>query len=154
MSNFDLPEKQERLPHPEIIQMVEKFQCPGCVCGSDTQCGRFEWNTAMCVGHVLGTFASYGHFALGLPRGFCRPGFDGISELKNVIDVRFWHDPTEDMPWDKLNFPVWALELDGYLFVRTYAPRINRGTVDIIKGGTLALVPNALDVSAFYDDID
>ena len=32
----------------EEIAMVEEFQCPGCVCGSDTKCGTFQENTFCC----------------------------------------------------------------------------------------------------------
>lgn len=26
----------------ENSELVEKFQCPGCVCGGDTTCGQYE----------------------------------------------------------------------------------------------------------------
>ena len=56
--------------------------------------------------------------------------------------------------WDKFNIPVWAMVKDGFLFVRTYAPRTNQTFVDAIEGGTLELVPQAIDVSKFYDAMD
>jgi hypothetical protein len=66
------------------------------------------------------------------------------------------------MDWDQFNVPVWAMEGGksgdpdhaGFLFVRTYSPRVNRMAVDVIEGGTLELVPNAIDVGKFYDKID
>lgn len=137
-------------------QMVEKFQCPGCVCGSDLTCGKYHWDEAQnqCMGHVLGTMIlGVGSFALGLPKGFDKPGRTNRDELQNFMRIRLW--PTGEQPvWNHLNVPVWALEQDGYLFVRTYAPRINTGWVDVIPGGTLTLVPQAINVADFYNEID
>ena len=50
--------------------------------------------------------------------------------------------------------PVWAQEKDGYLFVRTWSPRINKTYVDVVKGGTMAMVPGAIDVADFKGEID
>ncbi len=144
----------------ELKQMVEEFQCPGCVCGSDTTCKAFDYSPSQmrCMGHVLGTIsAGAGNFALGLPKGFCKPGWSlndkgEFEKTLNRINVRLWPDSKPD--WNRLNIPVWALEKDGYLFVRTYAPRINVAWVDVIKGGTLAMVPQAVNVADFVDSID
>lgn len=57
--------------------------------------------------------------------------------------------------WNDLNIPVWAMEEDGFLFVRTYMPRINMGATDIIEGGKREeLCPNAIDVREFCEEID
>jgi hypothetical protein len=56
--------------------------------------------------------------------------------------------------WDKFNVPVWALVQEGVLFVRTYCPRTNQTFVDVIEGGTLSLVPQAIDVAPFYEEMD
>lgn len=53
-----------------------------------------------------------------------------------------------------MNVAVWAMEKDGFLFVRTYIPRINVGFVDVVDGGTMDMVPNAINASEFYEDID
>lgn len=135
--------------------LVERFQCPGCILGSDTKCGeyKFDQNQKRCVSHVLGTSVGLGNFfALGLPKGFCKPGFDG-EKIKNKIDVRLW-DGDGHPEWNHLNVPVWAMEQDGFLFVRTFAPRINMSWVDVVDGGTLSLVPNAINVAEFLDNID
>ena len=143
-----------------LEKMVEEFQCPGCVCGGDIKCGSYKqgpYGTA-CDGHVLGTSIGIGNsFALGLPRGFNKPGFDidpkGGFKVPNEMSIRLWKKG--DAPdWDHLNIPVWAMEKGGHLFVRTYCPRINYGHVDVIQGGTLDMVPNAVDVSAFKGEID
>lgn len=54
----------------------------------------------------------------------------------------------------KLNVAVWAMEHEGALFVRTYSPRVDAGTVDVIPGGTLAMAPGAINVAEFADEID
>ncbi len=145
------------------VALIEEFQCPGCVCGSDTSCGIFEIaneNSNRCGGHVLGTMMGLGNsVALGLPSGFNKPGiaYDNSSKeslgARNTMDIRFWLKGNHP-DWDDLNLPVLALEKDGFLFVRTFAPRINVCWVDVIQAGELKLVPNALDVSKFIDQID
>lgn len=146
-------------------QMVEEFQCPGCVCGSDVECGAFKlrepgeqaWN--MCDGHVLGTtLLPGGTIALGLPKGFNKSGWcPSDNRHHSKMEIRLWPSPeavVDAKLWDKLNVPVWAMKREGYLFVRTLAPRIARNTVDVIKGGTVELVPQAIDVGQFHDEID
>ena len=140
-----------------IEDMVEKFQCPGCVCGMNTKCGVYKYDPDLmrCVSHVLGTQLGLGnHVALGLPVGFNKPGYcDDGEGTRNKIDVRLWVAGTHP-EWNNLNVPVWALVVDGYLFVRTYAPRVNFGWVDVIEGGVLDLVPNAVNVAEFVEKID
>lgn len=146
------------------IELVEKFQCPGCVCGGNTQCGAYKPSTEeggiMCRGHVLGTSVMLGNgmwnIALGLPQGFHRPGVDWFTEPReshNKMMLRLWANG-ERPEWDKFNVAVWALEQDGFLFVRTYAPRINKTWTDVIEGGTLNICPGAINVGEFIDEID
>lgn len=134
-----------------IKQMIGKFQCPGCVCGSSTNCGKYQSDEKpgdMCENHVLGTYlGGVGHFALGLPAGFNRSGY--CLEKKNThnkIYLRFFAAGT--LPeWDVFNIPVWAKAEDGFLFVRTYMPRINGSYVDVIEGGDISLVLSAQNVT-------
>jgi hypothetical protein len=136
-------------------ELVEKFQCPGCVCGSDTKCGKYNYNSndRRCISHVLGTsFGLNNNVALGLPKGFNKPGFNGKT-TKNTMDICLWVKGSYD-GWDHLNVPVWAMEQDGFLFVRTFAPRINCSWVDVIEGGDLSLCPSAINVKDFIDSID
>lgn len=139
-------------------EMIEKFQCPGCIYGSDTKCGKFYLRTecgVFCGNHVLGTMDNgLRAFALGLPKGFCQPGPKDSREGNKIkMSIRLWTTGTS-FEWDNLNVPVWAMEKDGFLFVRTYSPRINDGFVDVIEAGDLSMVPGAIDVSKFYDEID
>lgn len=143
-------------------QMTEKFQCPGCVAGSNIKCGNYksgEYNA--CESHVLGTFIStQGNVALGMPKGFNRPGpktdaplIYGLFDTANKMRIKFSVDkPLWD--YDEFNVAVWAMEKDGYFFVRLWLPRKNEIYVDVIKGGTIALTPNAIDVSKFIDEMD
>ena len=58
----------------EQEKMIEKFQCPGCVCGCGVDCDNFKMESNYgfkCVGHVFGTtLMGFGHIALGLDKGF------------------------------------------------------------------------------------
>lgn len=143
---------------PVLKEMVEEFQCPGCTLGSNTKCGSFVPNSdgmgAMCNNHSAGTFmGGIGCIQLGLPKGFCRVRKPSLIGTKNYTNIRL-HDKPETYQPDHLNVAVWAMEKDGYLFVRTYSPRIDATFVDVIKGGKLDLVPNAVNVGEFIDQID
>lgn len=143
-------------------QMVEEFQCPGCVCGGNIHCGSYKLGKegetgGGCRGHVLGTMIGLGNsVALGLPRGFNKPGYDYEAEPPRAIikmGIRLWANGTRP-DWNHLNVPVWFLESDGVLFVRTFMPRINLGLIDVVDGGSADLVLHALDVAKFLDEID
>ena len=133
-------------------ELVEEFQCPGCVCGSDVSCGEFKLEMngggVACSGHVLGTFVHPGGtFALGLPKSFNHFGKNDDGSGRNRLYI--WMYPSgSDLPcWDYLNIAIWAQEIRGFLFVRSYAPRIDESIVQVIEGGNRQrLVPNAIDV--------
>lgn len=140
--------------------IVEKFQCPGCVVGGDTNCGKFETGSygSACTSHAAGTavLGVAGTFYLGLPKGFNRSGPIDWSACESSNNVRIWAEgeAQPDM-WNKFNVAVWAMEHEGYLLVRTYLPRINMTFIDIVEGGKREeLVPDAVDVSEFADEID
>lgn len=140
-------------------KMVKKFQCPGCVSGpSPKTCPAYKLNGEYgfkCAGHVLGTnMNGQIRFALGLPKGFNRAGpqDDGLC-TRNTLQLGLWLKGTTPS-FDKFNVAVWALEQGGFLFVRAYAPRTDRGSIHVVEAGTLDLVPGALDVSAFIMEMD
>lgn len=95
----------------EPLKIVEKFQCPGCVCGADTSSGCYEPESGYfhCSNHVPGTIASgIGTINLGLPKGFNRIGGGRLSEGSGRIRLfkRF-----DDHPgYNHLNVPVWVME--------------------------------------------
>lgn len=145
-------------------EMVEEFLCPGCVCGGNIECGVYKDPAERgaphggCEAHVLGTTIMPGFIkvALGLPKGFCRPTWCHRDDRpENKMFVRLWPDPLSvgDL-WNELNVPVWGLEKDGYLFVRTLSPRNGWLFTDVIKGGTLDLAQQAIDVAPFHAEID
>ena len=143
----------------EEKDLIEEFQCPGCVCGSDTDCKAFVFeslpNMFRCKAHVPGTtIAPGGRVSLGLPKGFNKVGL--LIEMQSgdrSTNIRFMKDPLNE--YDHLNVPVWAMEKDGFLFVRTMCPRLNYTYVDIIKNGKInTICPQAIDVADFIEEID
>lgn len=162
----------------EERKMIEAFQCSGCTSGHDTYCCRCKvkrfsnqyegiFDSFYCENHSAGTLLSgTGKVALGLPKGFNKVG--ALSNCLNYDKISTNIRCYLSFPvkfYNYLNIPVWARELDGYLFVRTYCPRINVGYVDVIKGGELSNFKSKLfydgdvnfpiyDVDNFIDDID
>jgi hypothetical protein len=138
--------------------MVEAFQCPGCVAGMNIKCGAFDLEVDggmfRCNGHCAGTvFAGpmgATTIVLGLPRGFHRLGPQAHSKTPKM---RLWVKGSRP-DWDKYNVPVWAMEKDGFLFVRTFMPRNNYPMIDVIEGGTLDMCPGAINVGEFYEEIE
>jgi hypothetical protein len=155
-------EKEQTKMTDKAKQLIEKFQCPGCVCGMDTDCGALKLNEeygVSCRGHVIGTHIGLGNpVALGFPKGFNKPGFnlfeEGPCKHRNQMLVRLWEkDATPEDLWDDFNVPVWAMVVDGFLFVRTFSPRINMTYVDVIEEGTLEMVPQAINIKFAAEQI-
>ncbi len=148
------------------LKMINEFQCPGCTAGSGTEgCRALKVENrdgAACDGHVPGTFRLGGPlWSLGLPKGFNQVGaryvrrHDGPDEPRGGRSyIRLWPNGETPSFWNTYNVPVWAMVKDGYLFVRTYSPRTNFGYVDVVQGGTLDMVPNAVNIEPFLDDMD
>lgn len=147
----------EKEMNPIQVVMVEEFQCPGCVSGHNTSSGCFKESNASleCENHIAGTtMFPGGKINLGLTRGFNRIG--PIDNLKQRSNIRLY----ESMPsnhYNKFNIPVWAMELEGYLFVRCFIPRLNLTWVDVIKDGKIKDIPEfnlPVDVGTFIEEID
>ena len=151
-------------------EIIERFICSGCICGSNTSCGNFftERKTDRitivrakgCANHLTGTSMFCGgqiiRFAPRMPVGFSKSkNIDG--EFENRFDIEVYTKDEIDefkLELNYLNIPVWAMEEDGFLFVRIYSPRINLGRIAIVEDGTMDLVPEALDVKEFQSEID
>lgn len=120
--------------------MVEKFQCPGCTCGRNTSSGCFkasEEEGLSCDNHSAGTFrGGVGNINLGLPAGFNRIGpINKHTQQSNIL-------LSLELPqYNMYNIPVWAAEVEGYLIVRRYCPRINQTWVDVIKDKKISSLP-------------
>lgn len=150
----------DRTPLEIVTEMVEEFQCPGCTNGhKPDSCCSFElddWDedeTCRCKNHSAGTFmAGVSCLNLGLPKGFNRVQKPRHQEKWTNIRLM----PTGKIPkYNHLNIPVWAMEKDGYLFVRVICPRVDWRFVDVIKGGKFTdLPPNTINVAEFIDEID
>ncbi len=150
-----------------VVEMVEKFQCVGCLYGpgpaSCEKYGLYEnGGFAFCQGHVAATFMTgAGRLALGLPKGFNRYGEDRGRDpetlAKTAVSRMLIRLHPERMPsWDRLNVPVWKMVQEGFLFVRTYAPRTNYCFVDVVQSTEIdaPALAGAIDVGTFYDAID
>ena len=148
------------------LAVISDIQCPGCVggCAPAEQCEVFEFSDEYgfkCKAHVAGTMIlpSTGSVNLGLPKGFDRVGCafpHGVPEENRTDNIRLWESQNE-MKWDKFNVPVWAMETDDYLYVRTYLPRTYRTYVDVSKGDRLSDLPEItmpIDVGEFVAEID
>lgn len=135
-------------------QMIERFQCCGCVCGPDTKCSESDFENKYgfrCRAHVPGTTSvPGGRVYLGLPRGFNK-----VGEVREKNNIRLWLSGSKP-EWDKFNIPVWAMVSDNALFVRTFCPRVNISYVDVVAGGKLSdTTPfDVVDVGEFVKDID
>ncbi|KKK53446.1 hypothetical protein LCGC14_3094730, partial [marine sediment metagenome] len=56
--------------------------------------------------------------------------------------------------YDFFNIAVWTMEEDGFLFVRSFSPRVDITFIDVFEGGKLTDVPEATDISPILDKID
>jgi len=121
-------------------KMVEEYQCPGCVCGSDTACFKKNPDDARCMAcdkHIAGTMISggIGSVFLGLPKGFCRLGFAKKTKISIYAEVK------HGWGYDFLNVPVWKhLDKNGNTLVRGICPRINMPWIHIFMGDVLGEV--------------
>jgi len=147
----------------EELLVIGEMQCPGCTCGCApaAECESFKPSNDYgfkCEGHSSGTILSgVGYVYLGLPKGFNRVGaFRAKGDDKTLNNIRLWIYPA--IPeWDFLNVPIWAMEKDGFLYVKTYCPRINVNYVDVVKGGRIEHIPpdcHAFNVDDFLEEID
>jgi len=144
-------------------EMIEEFQCPGCVNGSNVSCCELQHinigereETFFCRKHVAGTFFRAGGLVyLGMPEGFDKVGFiSDTIERNRTTNIRLFQEEKAPI-YDNLNIPVWAMEKDGYLFIRDFLPRINKTYITVIKNGKMSeICPQAINVSKFIDEID
>ena len=109
-----------------VINAVEEYQCPGCVCGSDITCYEKSDNLA-CEKHCVGTLISgVGKIFLGMPKGFNRLGF--MDKTKIYIFEKL----TDGWGYDKFNIPVWKyLNEHNNTVVRGICPRTNYAWIHI-----------------------
>ena len=112
-----------------IKDIIEEYQCPGCVGGSDISCFKKADVGLQCDAHVAGIrMLGAGRLFLGMPRGFNRlGGFDDFS-LQIFNDLNTWG-------YDKFNIPVWKyFDENGNTLVRGISPRTNAPFLHVVAG--------------------
>lgn len=105
-----------------IKDAIERYQCPGCVGGSDTSCYE-KGDSLGCKNHCAGTmgFPVMGRFFLGLPTGFCRLGTCDSTKINIFRSLK-----ESDWSYDKFNVFVWKyLDEYGNTITKGLSPRIN-----------------------------
>jgi len=113
----------------KIKLAIEKYQCSGCIFGSDISC--FESNSEGGIGcgkHYAGTVeAGIGRIFFGMPKGFNRLG--DYPKLKPNIYNTF---ESSNWKYDMWNIPVWKyLSKEGHTFVRGIIPRRNESFIHV-----------------------
>jgi hypothetical protein len=112
----------------KVSVAVERYQCSGCISGSNTSCFKANEDAGGigCGNHLSGTYISgIGKILLGLPKGFNRLGRH--EDLKPTIFKSF-KDFTETgwKEYNNFNRPVWKhLDKHGNTLVRGLMPRRN-----------------------------
>jgi len=154
------------------LEMVEEFQCPGCINGHGPEtCKSYKLKEDylggnpryfQCENWRPSTFMSgVGRLCLGLPKGFLRTGSVEFGE-KTPNYLWLYENPENRPQYNRFNIPVWAMEKDGYLYVRCFCPRSCWVFVDVIKDGKVEMASfkdgayehKAINVGEFYDEID
>lgn len=119
-----------------IKEAIKEYQCPGCVCGSDLECGSYKnADTGQgCGGHVAGTMiGGLGTIFLGLFTGFNRLGPDNRM-LLTIFETQAQQEKI--FSYDMFNIPTWKYRNEeGHIFIRGLSPRINRPFLHVILKG-------------------
>lgn len=132
-----------------ISVAVERYQCSGCISGSDTSC--FKENEDVggvgCGDHFSGTIISgIGKIFTGLPKGFNRLGH--LENMKPTIFNNF----SDWGCYDSFNAPVWKhLDKHGNTLVRGLMPRRNEPFLHIFLENCISKI-HCLEISK--EDID
>jgi hypothetical protein len=115
------------------MEIVEKYQCSGCVCGCDTSCYEKTDYGVGCEKHVVGTTISgLGRIFLGMPVGFCR-----LGTLDSKMFPLGIFENLKDGYLDKFNIPVWKYYDGTVTMMRGLSPRINLPFINIFIGNHL-----------------
>lgn len=109
-------------------EAVKTYQCPGCMKGPYISCYKQNTDGIGCASHIAGTLLPIkGKIFLGLPKGFCRLGFD--TEMKPIIYEKYIH---KEHAYDMYNIPVWKhVNKQGHTIVRGMMPRLNQSFIHI-----------------------
>ena len=138
----------------KISSAVERYQCSGCISGSDITCFKANETSGGvgCGKHLSGTtIIGIGKVFLGLPKGFNRLGH--LGNMKPVIFISFkefaesgWKE------YNKFNRPVWKyLDEHGNTLVRGLMPRRNEPFLHIFLEDCISQI-DCLEITK--EDID
>lgn len=122
-----------------IKKAIETYQCPGCISGHNTECGKFVkrgWSES-CGEHFPATSIGLSiKIFLGMPNGFNRTGGGMGDKVDLQLDIFESFDSIWDKdgkPYDELNVPVWKyLNENGHTLVRGLSPRNNNTFLHVI----------------------
>lgn len=144
-----------------ILEAVKKYQCPGCVYGSDTSCYEKNEEGMGCGKHGAGTMlrteTGLISLFLGMPKGFCRvgPTTKRIEERLKIIIFETWKEKHRQWgEYDKFNVLVWAYEKDGVTFIRGLSPRINRPFLHVVLETLEKNIYDVFDKRPILSDAD
>jgi hypothetical protein len=107
----------------EIKNVIETYQCSGCIEGHNISCFKHDYDGGVgCGNHMAGTILPVvGTILLGLPKGFNRLGTS--TSLRPKIYETF---ESSEWKYDVFNVPMWKhLSKEGHTFVRGFMPRLN-----------------------------
>ena len=108
----------------KLKNAIEKYQCCGCVHGSDVSCyEKNDMSGCGCGKHQAGTMLLpiIGTVFLGLPNGFNRLGV--FKEMQPNIYENFTGSGWE---YNTLNVPIWKhLTKEEHTIVKGFMPRLN-----------------------------
>lgn len=130
-----------------VKEIVEKYQCLGCVCGNDISCYEKDYDTVGCSRHVAGTLLSdIGRIFLGMPKGFNRLG------LCDKTKITIFENFEDGWGYNMYNVPVWKyLDKNGNTIVRGICPRVNWPWIHIFIDNHMSKI-NCLEIT--QKDID
>lgn len=133
----------------KIKNVIEEYQCPGCVCGSNITCYE-KGDSLECKKHVAGTTISHiGQIFLGLPKGFNRLGF------ADRTTISIFESLEDGWGYDHFNIPVWKhLDKLGNTLVRGICPRINMPWVHIFIGDWTSIIDCIEITQKHLDEMD
>ena len=137
----------------KVSVAVERYQCSGCISGSNTSC--FKENVGGGIGcgkHLAGTMITgIGSVFLGLPKGFNRLGH--LDNMKPTIFKSFKEfTETGWKEYNNFNRPVWKhLDKHGNTLVRGLMPRRNEPFLHIFLENCISQI-HCLEIS--QDDIN
>lgn len=123
----------------KIKEAIQRYQCPGCINGFDTNCGKYvkyDWSESCGKHHPATSIGLSIKIFLGMPKGFNRTGVGMGDENRLHLDIFESWEKLGEMwgAYDKFNIPVWKHlnKREGHTFVRGLSPRNNTPFLHVI----------------------